>query len=487
MATIDPAILLQLLTGMAGDQNTGTLRNPVMKAGNPQFSPQDIANITRPGGTVMNPNTPTLPVNPDAMMSMLPQVSEMNQSVQPPDTSEGADKVRTTAGGAPAAAPAPKPVQPKTAAGGQKDVARVLQKLGLEDVPDAVDAEQDPRLQALRGKKGGLEQSRADLLKRADEPTSTGDLIGQALVGLLPGLLGLGIGGAVAGTHGAAAGAAGGFSGAAEGLGKLQQTKREDKAKLVQRAEQEGDRAEKIEGMEGQRTDTLEGRSLAAQEAARVRNQHAGQFNAAQENDDIAGEKNRAFTAKQNAIAGNRSDRHLAATLAQRDREAYREYLAKVNGQKAVTNTDAQKAFYSNVDSALKSIQQMRDIVQGVPGKSKAYGNFESEMFGDSKAAAGLESLPYMIAVNTAKILDPATAAREGEVEAGRKYLVKAGLLTPSGVTLESLNLLEASIKNKAKEMNTAFNDPIPENATGGQRTEGAPADNDYSQYRIKR
>lgn len=93
-----------------------------------------------------------------------------------------------------------------------------------------------------------------------------------------------------------------------------------------------------------------------------------------------------------------------------------------------------------------------------------------------------------MIAVNAAKILDPATAAREGEVEAGRKYLIKAGLLTPNGVTLEGLNTLEKMIKNKAVEMNSAFGDPIPGNATGAApKAEGASPAAAYQQYRVSK
>jgi hypothetical protein len=492
MAQIDPAILLQLLTGMAGDSNApvnvGTVRNPVMKAGGPQFTAQDLANITRPGGTVMNPNTPTLrPASPESLMSMQPQVSEMNQSVQPtgaPVEEASPEPVQATSAG-----PAKKQLTaPKLSVADAGKASRLLQKLGLEDVPVDVDTEADPRLQALRGKKGDLAKSRADLLERADKPTDTGDLIGQALVGLLPGLLGLGIGGAVAGTHGAAAGAAGGFGGAAEGLGKLQQTKRDDKAKLVARAEQLGDREQQIEGMEGHRTDTLEGRSLAGQEAARGRNQRAGEFNAGAENSAIAQDKANEFTAKQNAIAGARSDRHLAATLGQRDRESAREALAKLEAaNKGKTFTDGQKSFYSNVDSGLKLIQKMRETISGKDGKPGA-GNSESDWFGDAEAAAKLGSLPYLISVHVAKILDPTTAAREGEVEAGRKFLVQAGILTPNGVTLQGLKTVEEMIRAKAQEMNTAFNDPIPEIARGAApKAEAASPNASYQQYRASK
>jgi hypothetical protein len=231
--------------------------------------------------------------------------------------------------------------------------------------------------------------------------------------------------------------------------------------------------------MENQRTDRLEDRGLQAKEAARGRNQDAERINAQTENTKLFNDEDRKFKAGENA-----KDRALQTNLtkmqiAQRDRDSYLEFLAKKAAAdgKTIKPSDAEKSFHSNVDSALKALDDLEATV-------KKSGNWESALVGDPKSAADLDSLPYLIAVNAAKILDPATAAREGEVEAGRKFLIKLGFTTPNAVSYESIKTLRNQIKTKAQEMNSAFGSSIPAGAkAGASETQRAPGSSLKAQF----
>ena len=72
-------------------------------------------------------------------------------------------------------------------------------------------------------------------------------------------------------------------------------------------------------------------------------------------------------------------------------------------------------------------------------------GTWESRM-GNAEDAASLAALPYKAAITYAKIVDPASVAREGEVEAAKKYLIPLGLWASKDVAL-------AAIKNQREEI----------------------------------
>ena len=94
---------------------------------------------------------------------------------------------------------------------------------------------------------------------------------------------------------------------------------------------------------------------------------------------------------------------------------------------------EADVAFQSNVDVATESLNQLENFV-------KNYGTWESGWVGNSEAAAGLESLPYKIAIQTAKIVDPGSVAREGEVAAAQKYIIPLGMFANQKTALAAIN-----------------------------------------------
>lgn len=101
--------------------------------------------------------------------------------------------------------------------------------------------------------------------------------------------------------------------------------------------------------------------------------------------------------------------------------------------------TEAQVTFDTNLDVAMKKLDEFESTV-------KKYGNAESGM-GNADAHAKLGQLPYQLAILTAKIVDPATAAREGEVAAAQKYLLPAGWFTNNSTTLAAIDNLRNTFK----------------------------------------
>lgn len=203
-----------------------------------------------------------------------------------------------------------------------------------EAIPGAVDTSKDATIAASEKDKTGKAIKQRDLEGRADAPESTESQIAKAIVGLLPGLLGMGVGAATGGGYGAAAGAAGGFSGAGAGLARMDDVAREEKGKLVARAEKEGDRIGDIDKQIAVRKAMLEDRSLSQQEHAKQRNavkELEMQRQRFQTQSDAEG---RRFTAGENAKNRGQADRHLAAQLAQRDTDSLRDYYAKLEASR---------------------------------------------------------------------------------------------------------------------------------------------------------
>jgi hypothetical protein len=85
--------------------------------------------------------------------------------------------------------------------------------------------------------------------------------------------------------------------------------------------------------------------------------------------------------------------------------------------------TQADFAFESNIREAYRMADELENTV-------KKYGNFETV---DPEGSATLKQIPYLFAVSLAKVLDPGSVAREGEVESARKFAIPMGT-TPVSV-----------------------------------------------------
>ena len=93
--------------------------------------------------------------------------------------------------------------------------------------------------------------------------------------------------------------------------------------------------------------------------------------------------------------------------------------------------SDADVSFDTNLSSAKTGLDQLEETIN-------RSGTWESR-FGNPEDAARLGSLPYTLAIQTAKILDPASVAREGEVDAAKKYVIPIGIMTDKKTALAAL------------------------------------------------
>jgi hypothetical protein len=87
---------------------------------------------------------------------------------------------------------------------------------------------------------------------------------------------------------------------------------------------------------------------------------------------------------------------------------------------KAKELSAADLSFESNVAAGLRYADQFDKTID-------KYGTFEMV---DPKGSAQLGQIPYQMAIAYAKVADPSSVAREGEVAAAQKYLIPTGLLT---------------------------------------------------------
>ncbi len=130
--------------------------------------------------------------------------------------------------------------------------------------------------------------------------------------------------------------------------------------------------------------------------------------------------------------------------------------------------SEAEVAFDTNITEGLAKIREYRDTV-------KNFGNWESR-FGNSKAKAALEQIPYQLAIMHAKIADPSSVAREGEVAAAQKYMLPSGFWTGNDNTLAALDGLENTFNgySEARKKARGVSAPAPA-AAAAKPAEAAP------------
>lgn len=112
-----------------------------------------------------------------------------------------------------------------------------------------------------------------------------------------------------------------------------------------------------------------------------------------------------------------------------------------LQGAKVRKPSEADVSFDSNVQSALSNLQQLEKTV-------KKSGNFEML---DPTAEAILSQAQYDLAIAYSKIVDPATAAREGEVKAAQKYMLPMGLGTRNSVTMANIKQFKKKIEERIR------------------------------------
>lgn len=103
-------------------------------------------------------------------------------------------------------------------------------------------------------------------------------------------------------------------------------------------------------------------------------------------------------------------------------------------------------AFQTNINVADK---MLNDLEQTINEKGTFEMGFGTEA--SKKASAKLDALPYQLAITYAKIVDPNSVAREGEVAAAQKYLLDLGLFSNEGKAKEALTNMRDTIKSYAQ------------------------------------
>lgn len=119
-----------------------------------------------------------------------------------------------------------------------------------------------------------------------------------------------------------------------------------------------------------------------------------------------------------------------------------------VKDEKAPKKTEAEVTFETNLDVAMKKLSELSDVVE-------RSGTYETR-FGNQQDAAALDQLPYQLAVLTAKIVDPASVAREGEVAVAQKYLLPTGMFASKAKTLAAIENLKKTFEQYSKARSDA-------------------------------
>lgn len=135
------------------------------------------------------------------------------------------------------------------------------------------------------------------------------------------------------------------------------------------------------------------------------------------------------------------------------------DYLSAANKLAVLERTEAAKAkpalkqadmdFESNVAAGLRNLDALQQTV-------KRTGNIESTSvlspLSNPKEGAKLSSLYYDTAIAYAKIVDPTSVAREGEVESAKKYAIPTGVLTSNKATLQAIADMRKGIMSRLKD-----------------------------------
>jgi hypothetical protein len=109
---------------------------------------------------------------------------------------------------------------------------------------------------------------------------------------------------------------------------------------------------------------------------------------------------------------------------------------------KAKDLSAADLAFESNASAALRYADEFENTIN-------KYGTFE---LSSPEGSAKLGQLPYQMAIAYAKIVDPSSVAREGEVAAAQKYIIPTGLLTRDDTALNAIANFRNDILNRTSE-----------------------------------
>lgn len=378
-------------------------------------------------------NAPTMSVQPDASAPVAPlSVSSPTPPVKLPA------EVQTMLASAASS--------PKSAPGAARQGTSA-------QVPAAPDAEfADLLARATRthdrtGERDDLARQRDDLTAKSEghKKLTDEEQVAMALLAAVPGLFGALAGGAISGGAGAAAGAAGGLQGGANGIKMLVDAK-DAKVKEFK------DDAEKVDARVARLNEQIAAekeKSMDKDLSLRLQ-ERAGQKAAALQKEKLLAEA---------GVAHENNKTQLTTTAMNNkgamDRTRFELGMkARIDGNKPVKYEDSDKSFYVNTDSAMHDISELEKVIA-------KEGNWES-LVGDPATRATLSQRALDLAIAYAKIVDPASAAREGEVETAKKYGFPMGMLEGNKTSMAALRGMRNMIQEKARARGE-LGGPIPQ------------------------
>lgn len=310
------------------------------------------------------------------------------------------------------------------------------------DKPDQGSAA-DPLLERYKNQQGDLNKMRDEALAKmkSQEGLSDNEKIGLALISVLPALIG-GVAGSAFGGAGAAAGAAGGLQGASAGWQMVQGAKNEKRKEAKAEADKLDQQKLQLGLLGDRRQETLEERGIHKGEVGRKETLDREKM---AQDARLAGD----LRGTQMAIAKMNNATDYQKAILNYKGDQLKAQATQGGAGKGLK--DDEKSFYSNTAGALRNLDELENLVGKV-------GNYESDSalspFSDPKAAAQLNQLNYDTAVAYAKIVDPSTAAREGEVESAKKFAIPMGATVSTEATMEAIKHMKKMIAEKAATRN---------------------------------
>lgn len=152
-----------------------------------------------------------------------------------------------------------------------------------------------------------------------------------------------------------------------------------------------------------------------------------------------------------------------------------RQIDAETNQQPKLQAAD--QTFIQNIKEYQNQLKLLKDTIND-------YGTYESAVFGNAAASSALDQLPYKMAITYSKIVDPQSVAREGEVEAAKKYIVPLGMTANKKQALASIASQEKEITRRAEEFakvkNLKINDLLitpPTDSASTSKSDAASSD----------
>lgn len=140
--------------------------------------------------------------------------------------------------------------------------------------------------------------------------------------------------------------------------------------------------------------------------------------------------------------------------------------LSPYNRPDAAGKISERTVTQANIEAARRYAQQLKDVI----GR---HGNYENSLTGDPNSLAAMKQIPYLLAISLAKVLDPGSVAREGEVAAAQKFLIPMGLLTKNSVSVAAIDRLMNDLETRTRDLGLA---ETPAGPPGAAPQPAAPA-----------